>query len=240
MSAAAKFPHRTRATLEDKQSVATDTYLLRYRLPPTERLKFLPGQYVTFILDRGGKSVTRSYSFASDPDSGNSFELVIKKVENGFASNLLCGAPVGQEFTVLLPLGRFVVRDPLSRKALFVATGTGIAPYFTMIRALLAEHPEIDITLVVGYRYPADLILNDRWLAFARASPNFHLVNVLSRPDHEWKGESGHVQDVVRKLFQDLSQHDVYICGVPEMVSEVQDLAVSLGTPKERVFVERY
>ncbi|MCL4323877.1 MAG: FAD-dependent oxidoreductase [Candidatus Thermoplasmatota archaeon] len=240
MSAAAKFPHRSRATLEDKQLVATDTYLLRYRLPSSERLKFLPGQYVTFILDRGGKSVTRSYSFASDPDSGNSFELVIKKVESGFASNLLCGALVGQEFTVLLPLGRFVVHDPLSRKALFVATGTGIAPFFTMIRALLAEHPEIDITLVVGYRHPADLILNDRWLAFARASPNFHLVNVLSRPDHEWKGESGHVQDVVRKLFQDLSQHDVYICGVPEMVSEVQDLAVSLGTPKERVFVERY
>lgn len=240
MNAASQFPHRSQATLEDKQEIATDTYLLRYVLPPTEHLKFVPGQYVTFILDRSGKSVTRSYSFASDPDNGNHFELVVKRVKGGFASNLLCGAEVTSDFTVLLPLGRFVVHDPLSRKTLFVATGTGIAPFFTMIRALHTEHPSTDATLLVGYRYPTDVILNDRWLEIAREWSNFHIVNVLSHPDPDWHGESGHVQDVVRKYLHDLSGHDVYICGVPEMVSEVQDLAISLGTPKDRVFVERY
>lgn len=240
MNAASQFPHKSHATLEGKQEIATDTYLLRYALPAAERLKFVPGQYVTFILDRNGKSVTRSYSFASEPDNGNHFELVIKRVKGGFASNLLCGAEVKTVFTVLLPLGKFVIHDPLSRKMLFVATGTGIAPFFTMIGTLQSEHPTTDTTLVVGYRYPTDIILNERWLEIARKWSNFHTVNVLSHPDPDWHGESGHVQDVVRKHFSDLSEHDVYICGVPEMVSEVQDLAISLGTPKDRVFVERY
>ncbi len=234
-------PARRRSvTLAGKEKVATDTYLLRFELPPGDSIHTVAGQYVTFLLERNGKSVTRSYSITSEPGSHAAFELVIKKVAGGFASNLLCDAPLGTAFTVLAPLGKFVVHDPGGRSALFVATGTGIAPFFPMVQALHRDRPQTDTTLVVGYRYPADIILNERWMRLSEAWPRFHLVNVLSRPDPEWAVKPRHVQEALRERFRDLSNFDVYICGAPEMVSDVQDLSVQLGASKDRIFVERY
>ncbi len=240
MTGVASTPRRGETEIQEKREVATDTCLLRCSGPGKDPFHPLPGQYVTFRLQREGKPVTRSYSITSDPTPQPEFELVVKRVEGGLASNLLCDAAVGDRFNVILPLGKFAVHEPGDRQLLFVATGTGIAPFFPMVRSVRHRFPDTRTSLVVGYRYPADLILNDRWVDLAREWDRFQLLNVLSRPDAPWTGRSGHVQDVLGKDFPDLSHYDVYICGAPEMVTDVQSYAIDHGTPKDRVFVERY
>lgn len=224
--------------------VAPLTHVLDFGVVEGGAFQFEAGQYITFYLTRGGANVTRSYSFYSEAGTVERFELLVKQVPGGFASTLLCGlsATSTPDLSGLAPLGRFLLRPPGDRAVLFVATGTGLAPFRPMLAALRATSPETPVALVFGNRYREDIIADDDHRALERAWPSFRYVPVLSRPptDGSWTGGVGHVQATIRERFPDLAKSDVYICGLPEMVNEVQALALSLNCPKERVFVERY
>ncbi len=203
-------------------------------------MRFLPGQFVTFYVPRNGATITRSYSIASEPDTADRFRLCVKRVEGGFVSSYLCEQSVGKELNVIGPLGRFLLRDPGDRTVIFVATGTGVGPFVPMLAALLSEHPNQPTWLFFGSRSEEDLIFRNEFELAARSHPNFRYVPSLSRPSAGWTGSTGHIEKPLRQYFPDLSRSDVYICGVPQMVGEVQQLAADLACPKERTFVERY
>lgn len=233
-------PHRFISKLVENRLVAAEVNHLIFDVPPKDRFSFTPGQYVTFYLPRNGRNITKSYSIASHPGDGTGFELLVKRVQKGYVSNLLCDAQPEAEFSTLAPLGKYAVHDPEGRSVVFVSTGTGIAPYFPMADEIRLRYPSTRVTIIAGYRTEEGVIMPERFEPLGDSWPGFRYVTVLSRAADSWKGERGHVQDVILKDFQDLSDHDVYICGVPGMVNEVQELAIRLGCPKERVFVERY
>ncbi len=125
---------------------------------------------------------------------------------------------------------------------LFIATGTGLAPFVPMLHELRERSPSTPAWLVFGNRSREDLIWFDELRGLEADWADFHFLPVLSRPptDGSWSGSAGHVEDVLRDRFPDLSQSDVYLCGVPAMVNEGQELALQLKCPKEHIFVERY
>ncbi len=237
-------PRRREVVLEGNRVVAPSVHLLSFRTAPGDILTFDPGQYITFFLTRAGKSVPRSYSFFSTAGSVDRFDLLIKQVPDGYGSTLLCSLEAGSQpvLPALAPLGRFLLRPPGGREVVFVATGTGVAPFLPMLTALRAQSPGTPTWLVFGERHREDLIGHDEFLAWTKAWPAFHFLPVLSRPpaDGSWKGAVGHVQETVRDRFPDLSNAHVYLCGVPEMVNDTQALCAKLGCPNDQVFVERY
>ena len=92
---------------------------------------FKPGQFVSLSDEVAGRKVTRAYSIASAPD-GNRFELCLNRVNLGTFSPHLFALRPGGEIPMSGPLGTFTLRDPI-RDSLFVATGTGVAPFRSML-----------------------------------------------------------------------------------------------------------
>ncbi|MGI0128851.1 MAG: ferredoxin--NADP reductase, partial [Thermoplasmata archaeon] len=106
-------------TIASNTTIAPEVHLLDFALPPDEVLRFVPGQFVTFYVLKETKTLTRSYSIASEPDQTGRFELIVKRVDDGYVSTLLCRLTPGQRMTMLGPLGKFLLRDPGGRTVVF-------------------------------------------------------------------------------------------------------------------------
>ena len=107
-------PHRRVATPTSNLEADLAIHILTFVLAPDDPMEFVPGQYVRFYLLRDGKSVTRPYSIYSSALLHDRFSLLIKRVPNGFASNLLCDLTPSAETaeSILAPLGKFLYRHP--------------------------------------------------------------------------------------------------------------------------------
>ena len=156
-------------------------------------------------------------------------------------SNYLCDLKEGETVPMEGPYGKFVIREPMEKGVLFVATGTGIAPFRSQINDLLksGEAEGKDLWLFFGIRYETDILYQDEWKTLAEKYPNFHYIQTISRPK-SWTGEKGYVQEKIKKFIQDPQGLDVYICGLPAMVEDVQKTCAEMGFPKEKVHFEKY
>lgn len=208
--------------------------------------EFTSGQWVSVILpldDDKGRPLRRSYSIASVPDGTPRFELIVTQVEGGPGSTFLCHASVGTLLDVKGPQGTFTrVNDGPS---LFVATGTGIAPFRGMLHDALAQAGTAPLWVLFGVRGPADFLFQEQLKAFTRTSPRVRLEVTYSRPPVGWLGRTGYVQEHVRSLWSELGalggEPHAYVCGVKKMLMEVRGvLRDELGLVRQRVHLESY
>src|SRR2546421_4162079 len=133
-----------------------ETYLIRFTFENEGVFDFEPGQFISLFAEKDGKSISRPYSIASPPESKDYLELCIKVVEGGFMSNYLHHVAPGTKLRSIAPLGTFVLLEPPDypiRDTVFVATGTGIAPFISMIGHIWAMDYDIDVHMVFGCRY---------------------------------------------------------------------------------------
>lgn len=203
---------------------------------------FVPGQWVSLKHAKpDGEEITRAYSIASPPD-GARFALCLNRVQDGFMSNYLCDLPEGAEISAQGPFGNFILRPPL-RDTIFIATGTGIAPYRSMLQWLFADpsrHQEKQFWLVFGSRTQRDIYYHDEFLQLAAEHPNFHYMPTLSRGSDNWPGLRGYVQEHVRALAEGHLDRHAYVCGLDKMVSANRELLKSLGWDRKSILYEKY
>jgi len=228
-------------TLESSRELCTGTKHFLFRIQPPTSFTFKAGQFVMVHAMNGPKLERRAYSIASAPSLSGAIELCLNRVEGGFMSNYLCDLKGGETIPMDGPYGKFLVREPIEKGVLFVATGTGIAPFRSQIYDLFesgkAEGKEI--WLVFGIRYETDILYEPEWKKLAAQKPNFHYIQTISRPK-TWTGEVGYVQEKIKKYIQDPAGFTVYICGLPKMVEDVQTTCMAMGFPKEKVHFEKY
>jgi len=171
---------------------------------------YAAGQFISAVaVDGRGKTQTRAYSIASAA-SENRFDLCVNRVEGGFFSNYLCDLAVGDTVQVHGPHGNFTLRSPLT-DAIFVATGTGIAPMRAFTQWLFPEQGEHagedrsqgrQFWLVYGTRYDSELYYRDYFDRIAAEHENFHYVITLSRAGEEWAGHRGYVQEHLGQIVE--------------------------------------
>lgn len=203
-----------------------------------ENFTFLPGQFVSFSEPVDGKKVTRAYSIASPPQ-GNLFELCLNRVKEGKLSPKLFDMGIGDSIEMQGPLGYFVLRNPVS-DTVFVATGTGIAPFRSMLKAHLQHDSEHQFTLIFGVRYDRNIMYKEEFELMAAQHPNFHFWPTLSRPEDGWQGRSGHVQSHLNEVIGERRDMDIYICGLKLMVDDVRSRLKELGFDRKRIIYEKY
>jgi NAD(P)H-flavin reductase len=132
----------------------------------------------------------------------------------------------------------FVLRNP-QREALFIATGTGIAPFRSMLQAhLLPGSPAI--TLLFGVRYESTILYRAEFEKMAVEFPQFRFWPTLSRPKAGWTGRSGHVQTHLEGALGARRDVDVYLCGLKRMVDEVRSILKGMGLDRKQIFYEKY
>jgi ferredoxin-NADP reductase len=235
------------ARLTRSELLSEKTKHLEFVVEEVSSFDFVAGQFISVREPRGDKFVTRAYSIASPPRGDNTLDLCLNRVDEGFMSNYLCDRVVGETAHFHGPHGLFVLKPDLE-DLIFVATGTGVAPFRSMVQNLFGEdgsreqrHNGRQIWLVYGTRYPEDVYYRQEFERMAAEHPNFHYVATLSRAPESWSGSRGYVQEYIRKIVGERKNMYVYICGLNEMVSSVRTLLIEeCGWEKKRVIYERY
>jgi ferredoxin-NADP reductase len=203
-----------------------------------ERIDFAPGQFVSFTDLVNGKKITRAYSIASPPAGMNRFELCLNLVKEGLFSPRLFAMQPGETVEMRPPLGQFTFRHP-DRPALLIATGTGIAPFRSMLHAhLSAVSPEF--TLLFGVRYEASLMYRAEFEEMVRAHSHFRFLPTLTRPGECWTGRTGRVQSHLQEAIGDRRDMDVFLCGMKAMVDDARNILKEMGFDRKQILFEKY
>jgi ferredoxin-NADP reductase len=226
-----------KARLIESREIAPNTRHFEFETPDW-KAAFVPGQFLSVTAKIGEDDITRAYSIVSPPD-GNRFALCANLVLDGYLSPFLFALNRGDEIDFKGPYGAFILRRPVS-DSIFVATGTGIAPFRSMLMTHLGADPERSFTLIFGVRHEQGLLYHDELNALAVAHPNFRYVPTLTRPPEHWTGLAGRVQQPTLEALRDRRDVDVYICGLREMVDDVRLKLKEAGLDRKRIIYEKY
>jgi len=207
---------------------------------PNKTMDFIPGQFVAVLCPKDGKVIRRAYSIASPPEEKRHLDLIIKLVEGGVVTNWFWTLKQGEKIRVHGPLGKFILPQKIDFDIVFVATGTGIAPFRSMIQSLLRSGFGGKLSLLFGVRYDNMIPYHEEWLDLARQHPNFSYIPTISRPGSGWNGETGYVQTKIEKYFPTPEGRRVYICGLNEMIQSVQQACLERGFRKDQIAYEKY
>jgi ferredoxin-NADP reductase len=206
-----------------------------------EPLTFVAGQWINLYVPTPAGELKRAYSIASGP-ADDTLELAVTLVRDGAASPTLHALTEGTRLEIDGPHGFFTRSEAEQREpSLFVATGTGLSPFRSMLREARTRPEHAPITLLFGCRTQADILYGDELMALSAADPAFRLEVSLSRPGAGWQGRTGYVQHHLAELVRELHKPAVYICGLTRMVSETRALLKGeLGYDRKRIHSERY
>jgi CDP-4-dehydro-6-deoxyglucose reductase len=218
--------------------LAPDVMQVFLRLPAVESLKFLPGQYLDILLDRGRR---RSFSIASPPHDSDLLELHVRRVRGGFFTDGLFGGTAGTLLRIEGPIGQFVYQDA-SPELLMIAGGTGFAPLKSMLRHILEGRLDRRIHLYWGARQAHDVYEEELVLEWVRTYPQFQFTVVLSEatqttaPHHRL----GWVHEAVLAEHPSLEPFDVYVAGPPALIEVVRRDFPARAVRRDRLFFDSF
>lgn len=211
-------------------------------LPEVAVFDFKPGQFVTLDLpihEQRNKR-WRSYSIASAPNGTNIIELLIVRVEGGLGSNYLFNEiNEGSTLTLRGPQGVFVLPEAGEKEHFFICTGTGIAPFRSMLHHVDAHKLEgHKVNLIFGTRTQADLLYHNEMLELQERIPGFRYLPTLSR--EQWDGATGYVHAIYEQLCADRQPASFMLCGWRDMIDDAKARILALGYDKKDIHIEIY
>lgn len=219
-----------------------NTRRYRVELPESVSFDFKPGQFVTLDLpihEQKNKR-WRSYSIASMPDGSNIIELVIVYVEGGAGTSYFFEEiKEGSELSLRGPQGMFVLPQVLDKDLFLICTGTGIAPFRSMVHYVHKHNiPHHHIYLIFGTRTQADLLYFDELKQLEKELNHFHFIPTLSREN--WEGRKGYVHVVYEELCNDKQPARFMLCGWRNMIDEAKQRLLDMGYDKKDIHLELY
>ena len=209
---------------------------------------FVAGQYLALGVRVDDRIVQRPYSTASDPAHADAHEFLVRHVPDGALTPHLWTLPVGSRVRLGPPKGAFTLVGDDQRTHLFVATGTGLAPFLAMLRTLARRpHPPRTI-LVHGAARTEDLVCRDEIASLAAGGLPMTYVPTISRPDdpanRAWKGRTGRAEAVLGSVLRSAELPpdglSAYLCGNPGMVAAAEIALLAHGVAPADIHAERY
>lgn len=205
-------------------------------LPP-----FQAGQYINLFVDVGGVRTSRPYSISSSPSQSGYYEMAVRRVEDGFVSDyLLETLKVNNRLESTCPSGNFFY-NPLfhGNDLVFLAGGSGITPFMSMIREVTDRGLPRKIHLIYGSRNPDDMIYGEELEERARLHENFKLTSVISEPPEGFEGFTGFISaKLMKDVLGDVSGKTFYICGPEAMYTFCLPELLKLQVPARKIRME--
>lgn len=226
--------------VESKQQLSHDVMVLSLKLPSNERLQFMAGQYIEFLL-KDGKC--RAFSLANAPHEDNQLELHLRLIPGGvFTEYVFNEMPEKAILRIEGPFGSFYYRDNSEKPMIMVAGGTGFAPIKGIIEHMIHNNIKRDVILYWGAKARQDLYMPELPEAWAKEYPNIKFIPVLSDalPEDNWQGRTGLVHQAVLDDFADLSAYEVYCCGAPAMVEVAHTSFQQAGLPEDAFYSDAF
>ena len=228
------------ARVAKKEHISHDVIALYLQLPASERLQFLAGQYIEFIL-KGGKR--RAFSIANAPHDSEFLQLHIRVIPGGqfgeYVANELADKAI---MRLEAPFGNFFLREDSSKPIIFVAGGTGFAPVKGIIEHMLHNNIKRDIILYRGARVAEDLYMHELCEKWAELTPHLTYIPVLSEPvaGDNWQGRTGLVHQAVLDDIKNLNAYQAYVCGAPIMCEVAHASFVQQGLLTDEFFSDAF
>jgi ferredoxin-NADP reductase len=250
-------PWRTGKVIRiEEQTASTRRFFVQ--VPEVDVFDYKPGQFVTLDLPIHEKSNKRwrSYSIASNPDGTNIFELCIVFLEGGLGTTYLFNEiKEGSELTLRGPVGVFTLPEPIEKDLFLVCTGTGIAPFRSMVKNIINHkiaHQKIHI--IFGCRTKADVLYLEEMNGLMQQDENFIFHVAYSREVVEdTNAYNGYVHQVYEKICTEnkivdtentenkiVAPANFYLCGWRAMIDEATKRILDLGYDKKSIHVEIY
>jgi len=254
------------ATVVKRQNV-TDELVILHVKPDAGVGEFLSGQYVALGLYGGSprpesypaereaqaadKLIKRAYSIGSSPAQREAIEFYIAIVPDGALTSRL--ALVKEDDRVYCApkiTGTFTLTHvPAEENLILVATGTGLAPFISMIRTPSTWQEGRRITVIHGVRHARDLAYREELLSLQETKTLFRYLPIVSRADNEWDGARGHIQSLfdAKQITVDPDKDHVFLCGNPAMITDMETRLQAIGltehgkkNPSGKLHVEKY
>ena len=237
------------ATLVRREDL-TDSLAFFWVKPDGPFIDFEPGQYLTIGVESNGKLIQRPYSVASSPRArDDGYEFYVRLVTGGMFTPLLWRVPTGQGMSLQGPKGKFMLEPDDERMHVFISSGTGIAPFVSMMSTLIYDGRPRRATVLHGASYLDELgyrELVEGWGASGMYPASY--IPTVSRPNDArnagWSGRTGRVEAIVPAVYDELGLTPdnaiAYICGNPDMIATVEQTLLGRGFPEEQVKKELY
>ncbi|CAD1813046.1 NADH-cytochrome b5 reductase 1 [Candida parapsilosis] len=219
--------------------VSHNSAIYRFGLPkPTDTLNLPIGQHISIGAIIDGKEIVRSYTPISTSDQRGHFDLLIKTYENGNISKHVASKKVGDYVEIRGPKGFFTHTPNMKKSFGMIAGGTGIAPMYQIITAIL-NNPEdnIKISLIYANVTENDILLRKELEAYAAKHPDRLKIHyVLNEAPADWEFSTGFVTPelIDKHLPKPSDETTLLLCGPPPMISAMKKAAASLGYEKAK------
>ncbi len=226
--------------VESMQLLTHDIMKIELKLPETERLQFLAGQYIEFLLKDGKR---RAFSIANAPHDDAYIELHIRHVPDGqFGDYVFDGMKVKELLRIEGPLGSYYLREDSNRPIILMGGGTGFAPLKGMLEHAFHIGMERPIHLFCGVRARKDLYMDEMVNGWLQQQDNLKYTPVLSEPDNadNWQGKTGFVHQAIIEEYPDLSGYDVYLSGPPPMIKAGMEAFYAHGLPENQIYSDSF
>lgn len=209
---------------------------IAFTLQSASPLAFLPGQYVNVTVP--GTDQVRSYSFSSGPDN-TALSFLVRDIPGGTMSSFLRNrATPGTPVTITGPSGSFYLRD-ITRPLLFLAGGTGLAPFLSMLQKIAQTGSGHPIHLIYGVTNDSDLVRVDQLDACAARIPNFTFTCCVASETSAYP-RKGYVTAHIRPEHLNGGDVDIYLCGPPPMVDAVRNWLGQQGITPAAFHFEKF
>jgi CDP-4-dehydro-6-deoxyglucose reductase len=224
--------------VQELRRVAEDVIVMRLKLPANERLQFIAGQYIEFLLP-GGKR--RAFSLANAPHEDDLLELHLRLIPGGEFTKLVFSTMKERDILRFEgPMGSFRLHEDSERPIVMLAGGTGFAPIKALVEHALHSGIERPMTIYWGARNRAGLYLPELPERWAAEHAYLRYVPVLSEPDagDAWTGRTGLVHEAALQDIADFSPYQVYACGAPVMIEAALRDFTARGLPADQFFAD--
>ncbi len=221
----------------DLFSTATDVSVLRLKAQDNATLDFEPGMFVMLIYrdPATNQEIGRAFSLASSPNS-ETLDFVIAMIHGQFTSKLDVAKP-GDVLYVTGPHGQFKFDPNKDKKVLFLAGGTGLAPFISMLRMIEEKKLPIDVNLVYSIKHPDEIILQDELEKYC-ADLGMRMTITVTRAEgaESWVGEKGHIDaGMIARNVPDFMERGTYVCGPLAFVKAMKTAMTSMNYPEAKI-----
>ncbi len=225
---------------EHLKHLSHDVMRIHLKLPQSERLQFLAGQYIEFILRDGRR---RAFSIANAPHQDEYLELHIRHVPGGsFTGHVFDEMKDRALLRIEGPMGSFYLREQSTRPVLMMAGGTGFAPLKGMLEHAFYIGFDRPIHLFWGVRSKRDLYMDELPRQWQQQHPHFRYTPVLSEPraEDQWQHETGLVHETLLTYYPELSGFDIYMSGPPPMVEAATQAFDAHGAEANHMYSDAF
>ena len=204
---------------------------------------YLPGQWVDLKLRTEASQQNAAFSITSTPNGKNTIEIAVKRVEHLPSSRIIHDKlKIGDAISISHAQGDTLLPENIGQHQplIFIAGGTGVTPFVSMLRQIYAMDHHFRATLLYSVSSADECLFYDELYAMEKAYENFQFLLTTTREAAHHADFFGRINSEMLKLAGMDHKAQFYVCGPPQMVDDIAALLADLGVADTHIHYDKW